>query len=240
MSLGGSNNAILLNNCKSLKNPIVTLVLNRDLITQGDNGFSLQLNCYPQTNPQAKHNGYNLLWFQYVITVWSSQVQAAIQYWSWLPGYDPKLKGHGYSPSDNYKKFASAASNQVQRGSVMRIELETDSNDNVTGAQFGITPSKFKSGHGYHFSLPTDWRFPIYGFQVNLVGPGYGTHTCTFTSAGGILTYQALDALAVQTTNTCGGPQGPTAETSNSVYGNVVVASSDNLCQSVGFGPNVQ
>src|SRR6516162_3230848 len=98
MSLGGSNNAILFNNCQSLKNRIVTLVANDDLITQGDNGFSLQLNCYPQTTPQAKYKGYNMLWMQYVIDVYNSQVRAGIQYFSWLPGYDPKLKGHGYSP----------------------------------------------------------------------------------------------------------------------------------------------
>ena len=49
MSYSNSNqNAILFNNCNSLKNVIVTLVLNDDLITQGDTGFSLQLNCYPQ------------------------------------------------------------------------------------------------------------------------------------------------------------------------------------------------
>src|SRR5262245_5522642 len=128
MSLGSSNNAILFNNCQSLKNLLVTLVLNRNLITQGDTGFSMQLNCYPQTNPQTKYNGYPLAWFQYVINVYNSQVQAGIQYWSLQ---DPKNKGHGYSPSPNYVQFASAPSNQVQRGSVMRIQLETDSNDKV-------------------------------------------------------------------------------------------------------------
>jgi hypothetical protein len=232
MSLGSNNNAILFNNCQSLKNLIVTLVLNRPLITQGDTGFSLQLNCYPQTNPQAKYKGYPLAWFQYVINVYNSQVQAGIQYWSLQ---DPKDKGHGYSPSPNYVQFASAPSNQVQRGSVMRIQLETDSNDNVTGATFGITPSDFKLGSRYQFEFPADCRCAIYGFQVNLVGPGDGTHTCTFTSAGGILTYQALDALAVQNTNNCGGPQFTTAETSNSVYSDVFAASSDNLSQRVWF-----
>jgi hypothetical protein len=232
MSLGSSNNAILFNNCQSLKNLIVTLQANWDLITQGDIGFSLQLNCYPQTNPQATHNGYPLAWFQYVINVYNAQVQAGIQYWS---KQDPKDKGHGYSPSPNYNQFASAPSNRVQRGSVMRIELETDSNDNVTGAYFGITPTDFKLGSRWFYELPTDWRFAIYGFQVNLVGPGDGPHTCTFTSGGGILTYQALDALAVQTTNNCGGPQFTTGETSNSVYNDVLAASTWDLCQRFSF-----
>jgi hypothetical protein len=239
MSYSNSNqNAILFNNCKSLKNVIVTLVLNDDLITQGDTGFSLQLNCYPQTNPQAKHNGYSLLWFQYEINVSSinpTQVQPAIQYWSWLPGYPDTDKSHGYSPPDNWTPFASAPSNQVQRGSVMRIQLVTDSNHNVTGAWFGITPSDFNLGKRYFIELPTDWRFPIYGFQVNLVGPCDGPHKCTFTSAGGILTYQAEDALAVQTTNKCGGPQGVTLETSNIVYQDVLAEGNWNLSQRVSF-----
>jgi hypothetical protein len=230
MSLGSSNNAILFNNCKSLKNLIVTLDVSRDLITKGDTGFSLQLNCYPQTKPQAKYKGYPLAWFQYVINLNNGGVQAGIQYWS---KQDPKDKGHGYSPSPNYVQFASAPSNRVQRGSVMRIELETDSNDNVTAARFGITPSDFKLGSRYQFAFPSDCRCAIYGFQVNLVGPGDKTHTCTFTSGGGILTYQALHALAVQTTNKCGGPQWTTGETSNSVYGEVFAASTWDLSQRV-------
>jgi len=90
MSLGSNKNAILFNNCHSLKDLIVTLVLNRSLITKGNTGFSLQLNCYPQTNPQAKYKGYPLAWFQYVIDVYNSQVLAGIQYWSLQ---DPKDMG---------------------------------------------------------------------------------------------------------------------------------------------------
>jgi hypothetical protein len=117
----------------------------------------------------------------------------------------------------------------------MRIELDTDSNDNVTGVYFGITPTDFNSGKRYYMGLPSDCLLPIYGFQVNLVGPGYDTHKCTFTSGDGILTYQTLDALAVQTTNKCGGPQDPTGETSNSVYGDVFAEGNWNLSQRVSF-----
>jgi hypothetical protein len=120
----------------------------------------------------------------------------------------------------------------------MRIELETDSSDNVTFARFGITPSDFSQGSNYRFRFPSDWYFPIYGFQVNLVGPP--SSACTFTSGGGILTYSALESLAVQTTNTCGGPppasggaQFITSETSNSLYGDVFAANSWDLSQRV-------
>jgi hypothetical protein len=115
----------------------------------------------------------------------------------------------------------------------MRIMLVTDSNDNIEAVTFNVAPTALPFVADYEVPLPTDLRCAIYGFQVNLVGPGNGAHT-TFTSAGGILTYQTIDALAVQKTNTCGGKQDGTAETSNSVYGDVLTASSDNLCQWIG------
>jgi hypothetical protein len=55
MGLSSSNNAIVFNNCQSLQNLIVTLQVNWNLVTDGNNGFSLQLNCYPQTNPQSTY-----------------------------------------------------------------------------------------------------------------------------------------------------------------------------------------
>jgi hypothetical protein len=53
MPLGSSNNSILFASCESLRNPIVTFHVALDMITEGNNGFSLQMNCYPQTKPQA-------------------------------------------------------------------------------------------------------------------------------------------------------------------------------------------
>ena len=68
-SLSSSNNAILVNKCQSLQNLTVSMQVTQDLITLGNNGFSLQLNCYPQTKPQATYQGKPLNWFQYVIAV---------------------------------------------------------------------------------------------------------------------------------------------------------------------------
>lgn len=239
MGLGSNNNANIFNKCSSLKNLIVTFQANSDLIVQGNNGFSLQLNCYPQTKPQATYEatGAPLNWFQYVINVSNEQVQAGIQYWAVQPQY----KGKGFSPSPNYVQFASAPSNQLLRGSVLRIQLETDSSDNVWGATFGLIPggsiADFKTGSRYQFDFPTNCRCAIYGFQVNLVGPADGTHTCKFASCLGILTYSASNSLTVQTTNDCGGYGQPgTGETSNSVYGGVLpTAGSWDLSQTVGI-----
>jgi hypothetical protein len=226
MPLGSSNNSILVANCESLRNPIVTFHVALDMITEGNNGFSLQMNCYPQTKPQATYNGKPLNWFQYVIAVDNNSVQWGIQYWS-------EVKGFGFSPPGNYSSFASASSNQVPAGSVMRISLQTDSANNVISATFSITdPSGNLSDYTYTF--PSDCRCQLYGFQVDIVGPPTGTHTCKFTSGLGVLTYWlGGGTLAVQSTNTCGGSQPGTGETSNTLYGNIVPASGQQVFQLV-------
>ena len=224
MPLSSSNNAVLFDNCKSLQNLTVTLHVTLDLVTSGNNGFSLQLNCYPQTNPQATYRDKPLNWFQYVIAVENNSVQGGIQYWS-------EVKGFGFSPSPNYVPFASATSNQVPAGSVMRIALATEPNGNVTSATFSFTdPAGTLSSHT--FTFPSDCLCAIDGFQVDLVGPPSGTHTCTFTSGLGVLTYWVSSGtLAVQNTNTCGGSQPGTGETSNVLYGDVVPASGEEIFQ---------
>ena len=224
MPLSSSNNAILVDNCKSLQNLIVTLHVTLDLVTAGNNGFSLQLNCYPQTNPQATYNGKPLNWFQYVIAVENNSVQWGIQYWS-------EVKGFGFSPANNYSSFASASSNQVPAGSVMRIALQTDGDGNVTSTTFSLTdPSGQVSS--YTFTFPSDCLCAIYGAQVDLVGPPSGTHTCTFTSGLGVLTYWVKSGtLAQQVANTCGGSQPGTGETSNVLYGDLVPPSGQAIFQ---------
>ena len=226
MPLSSSKNSILVDNCKSLQNLTVTLHVTLDLVTLGNNGFSLQLNCYPQTKPQAAYQGVPLEWIQYVIAVESNSVQWGIQYWS-------TVKGKGFNPPGNYSLpgFGSVSSNQVPAGSVMRIALVTDANGNVTSATFSMTDPKGKVS-SYTFPFPSNALCAIYGFQVDLVGPPSGTHTCTFTSGVGVLTYWVSSGtLAVQSTNTCGGPQIGTGETSNILYGDVVPASGQQVFQ---------
>ncbi len=104
-ALRSSKNAVLFDNCNSLQNLTVTLQITQDLITLGNNGFSLQLNCYPQTKPQATYQDKPLNWFQYVIAVENNSVQWGVQYWS-------EVKGFGFSPAKNYSSFGSAPSNQ--------------------------------------------------------------------------------------------------------------------------------
>jgi hypothetical protein len=72
----------------------------------------------------------------------------------------------------------------------------------------------------------------VYGFQVNLAGPPTGTHSCRFSTAAGFLTYSVSSGtLAAQNASTCGGPQIPTAETSNAFYGQVLPTSGKTVGQ---------
>lgn len=230
-----------------MQNLTVKLRVTEDLITLGNNGFSLQLNCSPQPTPTV--NGRPLKWIQYVIAVVNNSVEWGIQYWS-AQSVPKGVTGFGFSPSPNYVSFGSAPSNQMPKGSVMKIALVTNSSGKVTSATFSITDPK---GNVSSYTYPSPPNVlplcAIYGFQVDLVGPPSGTHTCTFTSGAGILTYSVSPGtLAVQSTNTCkiavttksgfsvikGGGQTGTGEQSNAPYGNIKPASGPTVRQSVG------
>jgi hypothetical protein len=249
--LSSNNNAILVDNCQSLQNLTVTLTVTEDMITEGNTGFSLQLNCYPQTTSVSQ--GQTLNWFQYVIYVGFPGANALgweIQYWSigaqsyaknqpWPPGYTPNPPNTTpwlpVLPNDYFvQSFGSSApGNQILANSVMQIQLKTDSSGNVTSATFNVTdPSGNLSTTTFPF--PAGAIYPIYGFQVDIVGPGGGT-PCTFTSGAGTLAYSVSSGkLALQGASTgCGGPQPGTAESSNVVYGDVTPASGANLSQSM-------
>ena|SRR5713101_841567 len=258
--LGGSNNVVLIDNCKSLSNLTVQLQVTEDLVTVDDIGFSLQLNSYPQigaitpnSTPDTTFPGQvvgQLFWFQYIVIVAGNQVSFEIQYWAnaksyqtggpggnppeirWPPGYTPDPPGTSPwlpvfpNAAIEGKVVGSRSSNMVPAGSVITIQLATDSSANVTGATFYITDpnGKVQSAstqpwqHYAGKTEPSNYAlFPIYGFQADLVSaPGL---KCTFTTGAGTLTYSVSPGvLSVQSGNTCGGAQPGTAENSNVVY----------------------
>jgi len=232
--LTSNRNAVLVNEtgntCNSLQNLTVRLEVTEDLITQGDTGFTLQLNTTPQ--PGANCQGQPLSWFQYVIYISNNQACYQIEYWSfnnhaWRKGYTPITNTTPKLPcfGNDLTPFGTLSSNQVPASSVMEIALTTDSNANVTGATFSITdPSGNVSKPPNPWSAPPGETFPISAFTVNLVGPGNAS-SCAFTSGKGLLTYSVsqTQGLAVQdggSSVACGDPS-VTAETSNAVYGAV-------------------
>jgi hypothetical protein len=250
-SLSSNNNVVLVDNCQNLRNLTVTLLVTQDLITLGNTGFSLQLNCYPQ--PASKSQDQTLNWFQYVIYVGGpvSNFGWEIQYWSagapsyapgqpWPPGYTPNPPNTTpwlpVLPNDDHvQAFGTASPYNIPPGSVIQIELATDSGGYVTSATFRVTvPEVFPIGAEQTFTFPAGAVYPIYGFQVNIVGPGGGS-PCWFTSSAGLLTYSVSPGtLAVQDASTnCGGPQPQTGESSNVVYGDVTPASGATVNQSL-------
>lgn len=240
--LSSSNNAIMVDNCQNLQNLTVTLNVTQDMVTLGNTGFSVQLNCYPQ--PGSVAQGQTLNWFQYIIYVGgpiNNQLGWEVQYWAvgatsyapgqlWPPGYTPNPPSTtpwlpALSNDFQVSGFGSLSSNQINAGSVMQIQLTTDSIGNVTSVTFTVTdPSGNVSTANFPF--PAGAIFPIYGFQLDIVGPG-GLAPCTLTSGAGTITYSiSSGALALQTASTgCGGPQPGTGESSNVVYGDITPAS---------------
>lgn len=171
----------------------------------------------------------------------------------WPPGYTPNPADTSpWLPVFPHSAISgtvvgSTSSNQVAAGSVLTIQLATDASGNVTGATFSITdPSGNVQSDGTqpweHYAgqpEPPDYAlFPIYGFQIDLVGTPAGSY-CTFTSGAGTLSYSvSRGGLSVQTVNTCGSiRQPPTLETSNVVYGAVTPSSGATVTQTLNVAP---
>jgi uncharacterized protein (DUF2147 family) len=249
-TLSSSNNTILVDACKNLQNLTVTLTVTQDLVTVGDTGFSLQLNTYPQTTSSAQ--GQTLNWLQYIIYVGfpANDLGWEIQYWSigakpyapnqpWPPGYQPNPANStpwlpALSNDFNVLSFGPAPSGRIPAGSVMTIQLVTNAAGQVTSTNFSVLTDPKGKPSTASFPFPSGAIFPIYGFQVDVVGPGGGS-SCNFISGAGTLKYAVSSGtLSVQTTNTCGGPQPGTGETSNAVYGPVTPASGSTVSQTLG------
>jgi hypothetical protein len=253
--LSGNNNVVLVSQCSNLQALTVTFQVTADLVTVGNTGFGLQLNCFPQAGQTFQNQTLN--WFQYGLVIGNAsgqlptannqQVGWFVEYWntnalnaSWPPGYTPNppntTPARPVIPNDfTVAPFAPAPSNQILAGSVLQIQLTT-TNGNVTKATFNYTdPSGTLSTASFTFQ--SNAVFPIYGAQAVLVGPFDGMPV-SFTSGAGTLTYNVSSgSLGVETTS-CGGYAEPgTAEDSNSIYGDVTPATGSTVTQSVAVVP---
>jgi hypothetical protein len=251
--LSGFTNTVLVSQCNNLQGLTVTLDVTEDLVTVGNQGFGLQLNCFPQAGQVIQ--GQTLNWFQYVIIIGGKndglpgndqKVGWAVEYWntigpsSWPSGYTPNPANTSPQrpviPNDSgVVSFGNVPLNQVLAGSTLQVQLTTDASG-VTAAIFNYTdPGGNLSTDTY--SLPSDGVFPIYGVQPVLVGPYDGAPT-SFSSGAGTLTCSVSSgSLGVETTS-CGGYGEPgTAEDSNSIYGAVTPAAGSSVSQSVAVVP---
>jgi hypothetical protein len=228
MALASNNNLVFIDECKGLQNLRVDLAVDEDLVTYQDQGFSLQLNAFPQ--PGQFSQGSELNWFQYVLYVQGQTAWWEIQYWSvgtgtWaagvtpVPGTSPWLP---VFPNDfELTSFGSVPLNRIPLGSLLTIALTTDSNANVVQADFSVnTPASGVLSATFPF--PSGTQYPICAFTVNLVGPGSLANT-TFISGVGTFKYSVspgtLSPQSGGIGSACGEAGPPTGETSNATYG---------------------
>jgi hypothetical protein len=257
--LSGNTNPTLISQCSNLQNLTVTFTVTEDLVTVGNTGFGLQLNCFPQANQVFQNQTLN--WFQYGLVIGSAagyepsndqKVGWFVEYWdtnaigqSWPPGYTPNPPntnpGRPVIPNDttftSFTPFGDAPSNQILAGSILQIQLVTDNNGNVTQVNFNYTDQNGKLSTA-NYTFASNAVFPIYGAQLVLVGPFNGM-PISFTSGAGTFTYEVSSgALAVETGAPCSGAfEVGTAEDSNSIYGDVTPPSGASVTQSVTVAP---
>ena len=251
MAFSGGSNAVLVNNCQNLQNLTVTLQVTQDLITLGDTGFSLQLNCYPP--PGVTSVGLTLNWIQY--TLYVSNNTGAFQWQAWAlgatgwPQGQPQGTTQSQQPVPPFSQpnavIATVPSNWLPAGSSLTIALTTaPSSQRVTAATFTVQLAgaaaksvtlDFPASVPFNFvtgapGVPVDAQFPIAGFQVDLVGPG-NLATAAFTSGAGEITYSVSSGSGLSVQNggvgtACGQYTGAlTGENSNVVYGDVTPSS---------------
>lgn len=243
-------NAVLIDDCQALGDVTVNLAVTEDLVTDGDGGFSLQLNAYPM--PGVTSVGVTLDWIQFVLYVSNTYGNntAAFQWQAWAlqakdfpPGYPvPVGAPNRNQPVPTFNQpnavITDVPSNRLPRGSSLMIALTTDpSSHGVTQATFTVELAG--ATESVPLAFPADnpnAQFPIGGFQVNLVGPGNNSKA-TFTSGAGELTYSVKPgSLSIQNGGVgaaCGQYWGAlTGETSNVVYGTVFPPSGTTLGQS--------
>jgi hypothetical protein len=259
--LSGFNNDNIFDNCHSLENLTVTVEVTEDLVTAANNGFSLQLNCYPQSNqiPQGQSlttsqvGDLELTWLQYLIIVQNGYA-FEIQYWStnahgyasgqpWPPTYTPNPPGTTpwlpvFPNTADFSGFGSSSSSELAAGSTMVIALTTDpTTAKVTSAQFSVTDPDGNVSSAPPQNFTADQQFTIYGFQVDLVSPP--SSATTFTSgAGTISATVSSGTLEVQTgATTCSSTQPGTGENSNAIYSAPVPSVGSTLTQTLSVAP---
>jgi hypothetical protein len=213
-----NKNAVLVNDCNSLENLTVTLLVTKGLIAAGNTGFSLQLNCDPLS--YSTNKGVALEYAQYIMGVANDSVWGQIQYWSYPTG-------HGFNGHTSSVQLAGGTGppNSAPQGTVMKIALATDPKkaNVVTKVTFSVTFPGTKTIR-LPYTFPATALCAIYGFQVDVVAPPSGP-TANFTSGAGNLTYAvsppgtlAVSAVTPPCPNHHKGDFRITSEHSNATY----------------------
>lgn len=181
------------------------------------NGFSIQLNCY---SPKGKV----CAWQQYIINLWGTQLNGAINTWP-LTGTVPII-----FPSGEYTLplGSSLPSTAIPAGYTLSINLGNDSSGNVNSVQWVVNGTPYPASPQNIPALltangqPATDVAPIVGFTLGLVGPVCG-ESAVLSSGAGIITYSASPSSPLTVTSTeptlCAESTVFTAERATSSYG---------------------
>ncbi|HEY3915097.1 MAG TPA: hemopexin repeat-containing protein, partial [Verrucomicrobiae bacterium] len=219
--LVSNSNYVLADGGKHLTNVTVTVDLYSNLTYSANgapqpcassvSGFTFQLNCYSATK---ETDG----WQQYVIGYDGSEIYGQINNWKNLT---TSLINQAWNLVRSPAKKAVPAVYKV------RIALQNDSNDNVTGVTFSIFDQNGNTVGSKSATLTsisgvssTDLA-PIVAFELNIVGPG-NSESVTFSAGNGTITCTADNQLTtLSSVPSYVDVDLITAETSNAAYGTI-------------------
>jgi hypothetical protein len=211
----GSNfNYIFSSDCESLMNVSVTINVTEDIVsrfssTGTTSGFSFQLNAY---SPQGK----TCAWQQYVLGLFGSEVTGVINNWP--------VSGD-YLFLDKFS-LVNLPSAKIPAGYQLTISLHNDTLGNVISVTFIVIDNEGKTLSNVTEVLTSNGATaaqlaPITAFELNFVGP-IDYEGSILSSGAGNFVYSATNALtAALFLPTCTETMAFTAETANTLYGDV-------------------
>ena len=229
-SLGGNHNYKIASNCTPLKHLKVTINVTQDIIAGvASVPINFQLNVWSlatkSLEPKIDFQQYMLgvsLNTNYGNRPNHPYVNAAVQNFSKNPG------GRLLNAGQKILTLPGVGAT-LPHGYTLTIALQNDRSGRVTGATFSA------AGHGKRRSWKLDLKdistfkpgdsAAIVGFELNLVGS-------PFTSGAGTITYTASTPMTASTEEpSCVESHSHTAETTNSIYGQLPPGPSESFTQ---------
>jgi hypothetical protein len=209
----------------------VVVEITKDVVCD-DIGFHLQLNANSpdgvQTNWQQYVMGFNPNYMKHGKSL-GPIIGASIEYFSKPNGFN------SHPPVAPIKNLPGPRT--LPAGAVYKIVLRYDGKD-VSGADFTFTEKNNKNHHTWTVpvppaGVPKTVRTPIVAFQLNLVGKSGGDRAIT-KSGEGTITYSSSEPMTVVNKKPPSKGQ-TTAETANSVYGELPPGPSETFTQTFHF-----
>jgi hypothetical protein len=207
----GSNHNYTLSSCQPIRGLSVTVAVNQDVV--GPKGLGVQLNANsPPRASTLSRQGPPATFQQIMMGI------GVEPFFNWdIQNFAPK--GQLLSKGDRH--FVKMPDVTWPAGYTLKITVNNNDAGDVTGATFLVKyhGAKVKEWTEVLTTIPGitgKYLAPIYGFQLNLVGPTGGQ---VLSAGAGTITYSASTPMKVTPTRpSCLGP-GNTAEKANTVYG---------------------